>query len=174
MKISYLLLLYIAIGLVLPACSKTDSKPHAELSAELNSTAPEFTLKDLSGRNISLSAYKGNVVLLEFWATWCSPCKESVPALVKLKKKYDQKGFIIIGVSMDADSDASEKVRQFSASYSINYPVVLANEATLKTYNVKSIPTSILIGKDGKIVDIYKGYSDEFGNNISAQIEKLL
>ncbi len=174
MKKSYLLLLFFALGLVAVACSKTDSRSPAGSSAELNAAAPDFTLKDLSGRNVSLSDYKGKVVLLEFWATWCPPCRASVPALVALKKKYEQKGFILLGVSIDSDSDASEKVKQFSVAYNINYPVLLANEATPNAYNVISIPTSFLIGKDGKIVDIYRGYSEEFDNNVSAQIEKLL
>jgi cytochrome c biogenesis protein CcmG/thiol:disulfide interchange protein DsbE len=174
MKKCYLLLLFFVLGLVLVACSKSDSKSPAVSTAELNSAAPDFTLKDLSGRNISFSDYKGKVVLLEFWATWCPPCKASVPALVELNKKYEQKGFIVIGVSIDTDPDASEKVRQFTASYNINYPMLMANETTSHTYNVISIPTSFLIGKDGKIVDIYRGYSEEFENKVSAQIEKLL
>lgn len=170
----YLLLLFIAFGLFAVACSKTDSTPPAGSSAELNSVAPDFTLKDLTGRNISLSDYRGKVVLLEFWATWCPPCKASVPALIALKQKYEQKGFVVLGLSIDTDSDALEQVRKFSIAHNITYPVLLANEATPKTYNVISIPTSFLIGKDGKIVDIYKGYSDEFSNRVSSQIEKLL
>jgi cytochrome c biogenesis protein CcmG/thiol:disulfide interchange protein DsbE len=174
MKQLYLLLLLFSFGSIVPACSKTDSKPPAKFSADLNATAPDFTLKDLSGGDISLADYRGKVVLLEFWATWCPPCKASVPALVKLEKKYEQKGFTVVGLAMDSDSDASEKVRQFSASSHINYPVILSDEATKKLYNVISIPTSFLIGRDGKIVDIYKGYSDEFENRIAAQIEKLI
>ena len=174
MNKSYLNLLVIALALVAVACSKTDSKLPAESSAEINDAAPDFTLKDLTGRNISLSDYKGKVVLLEFWATWCPPCKASVPALVALHKKYEQQGFIVVGVSIDSDSDASEKVRQFSASHNINYPVLLANETTPKLYNVISIPTSFLIGKDGNIADIYRGYSEAFDSKISARVEKLL
>lgn len=170
----YLLFLFIALGIVSFACSNTDSKSPGGLSAELNAAAPDFTLKDLTGKNISLSDYKGKVVLLEFWATWCPPCKASVPALVALNKKYGQRGFIVVGLSVDTDSDVSEKVRQFSASHNITYPVLLADEATQKKYNITSIPTGILIGKDGYIIDIHKGYSDEFDNKISAQIEKLL
>ncbi len=174
MKKYYFLFLLFALGLVVAACSKTDTTSPAGLPAERNAVAPDFALKDLTGRTISLSEYKGQVVLLEFWATWCPPCKASVPALVELTRKYGQKGFIVIGVSIDTDSDASEKVRQFSATHNINYPVLMANETISKTYNVMSIPTSFLIGKDGKIIDIFKGYSEEFDHKISAQIEKLL
>ena len=165
---------FIGLGLVAVACSKKDGKSPAGSYAELNAAAPDFTLKDISGRNISLFDYKGKVVLLEFWATWCTPCKASVPALVALNRKYEQKGFIVLGVSIDTDSDASEKLRQFSASHNITYPVLLANEVTPKLYNVISIPTSFLIGKDGKIVDIYRGYSEAFTKKVSAQIEQLL
>jgi len=174
MKKSYLLLLFFALGIFVVACSRTDSNSPTRSSAVLNAVAPDFTLQDISGRNISLSDYKGKVVLLEFWATWCPPCNASVPALVELTRKYEQKDFIVIGVSIDSDSDASEKVRKFSSSHNINFPVLLANETTAKIYNVISIPTSFLIGKDGKIADIYKGYSEAFDNNVSAQIEKLL
>ena len=160
MNKSYLNLLVIALALVAVACSKTDSKLPAAVSAEINDAAPDFTLKDLTGRNISLSDYKGKVVLLEFWATWCPPCKASVPALVALHKKYEQQGFIVVGVSMDTDSDASEKVRQFSASHNINYPVLIANEAIPKLYNVISIPTSFLIGKDNCPCKSYRAQID--------------
>ncbi|MBI5632072.1 MAG: TlpA family protein disulfide reductase [Nitrospirae bacterium] len=179
MNKGYFLLLFIVLGLVATACSKKDSKSAESQSAvgssaELSTVAPDFTLKDLTGKNISLSDYKGRVILLEFWATWCPPCKASVPILVELKKKYEQRGFIVIGVSIDTDSDASDIVRQFSASYNINYPVVMADEMIQKKYNIISVPTSFLIGKDGKIVDIYKGYSEELDGKLSAQIEALL
>ncbi len=180
MKNIYFLLISFTLALVVAACGKTDTTSSTDTrsslvsSGEINATAPDFTLKDLSGRNSSLSDYRGKVVLIEFWATWCPPCKASVPSLVGLQKKYGQKDFIVLGLSIDTDSDASEKVRQFSAAYNINYPVLLANETIQKNYNVISIPTSFLLGKDGKIIDIYRGYSDEFDTKVSAQIEKLL
>lgn len=174
MKKSCFLIIFIASFLVVAACTKTDNKPPVRISAELNSDAPDFTLKDLSGRNISLSDYRGKVVLLEFWATWCPPCRASVPALVELNNKYGQRGFVVLAVSMDTDSDASDNLSHFSVSNKINYPVLFADEAAPKAYNVVSIPTSFLIGKDGKIVNIYRGYSDELDNKISAQIVKLL
>lgn len=174
MKNRHIFSLLIALCLVAAACSNKDSKSSGESSADLNSAAPDFTLVDISGRNVSLSDYKGKVVLLEFWATWCPPCKASVPAMTALYNKYEQKGFVVVGLSMDTDSDAMEKVRQFAALHSIAYPVLLANETTPKQYNVMSIPTSFLVGKDGKIVDIFRGYSEDFDKNVSARIEKLL
>lgn len=174
MKKNCLLFLLLALALLVPACSKPDSKSPGGLSAERNAAAPDFALKDLSGRNISLSDHKGKVVLLEFWATWCPPCKASVPALIELNRKYGQKGLVVIGVSIDTDSDALEKVKQFAAAHNINYPVLLADEVVQKAYDITSIPTTILIGKDGKVVDVYKGYSEELDKTLSVQIGKLL
>ncbi|MBI5848381.1 MAG: TlpA family protein disulfide reductase [Nitrospirae bacterium] len=174
MNKAFLLLLIFVLGLAMTACNRTDSTSVVVLSAEINGAAPDFTRKDLSGKSITLSDYKGKVVLLEFWATWCPPCKASIPGLIALHKKFEQKGFIILGVSIDTDSDALEQVRRFAASHSISYPVLLADESMPKQYNVVSIPTSFLIGKDGKIVDINKGYSEDFDKRLSAQIEALL
>lgn len=170
----FCLFLFIVIGFASFACNKTDSKTSIGPTAEVNAAAPDFTLKDLTGKNISLSDYRGKVVLLEFWATWCPPCKAALPALLALNKKYEPKGFTVIGLSIDTDSDVSEKLRQFSALHTITYPILLADEETQKKYNIVSIPTSFLIGKDGKVIDIYRGYSEEFDNKVSAQIEKLL
>ncbi len=174
MKNRSILLLCVLLCLVAAGCSKKESASLVESTAEINAAAPEFALGDIAGRNISLSAFKGKVVLLEFWATWCPPCKASVPAMSALHDKYAQKGFSVIGVSIDTGSDALEMVRQFASSHNITYPVLLANETTPKLYNVTSVPTSFLIGKDGKIVDIFRGYSEEFDKLVAAKIEKLL
>ena len=174
MKRTSIFLIAIALCLAAGACNKKENASTALPSAQISAVAPDFTLADISGKNVALTDFRGKVVLLEFWATWCPPCKASVPAMVALHNKYGQKGFSVIGVSIDTDSDALEKIRQFAASNNISYPVLLANNATPKAYDVVSIPTSFLIGKDGKIVDIFRGYSEEFDKNISAQVEKLL
>jgi peroxiredoxin len=171
---TYLLLFLWALGLALSSCSKNDSKPAVEASAQIGRIAPDFTLKDVSGKDISLSSYKGKVVLLEFWATWCPPCKASVPDLIALQKKYYERGFTVLGVSMDTDSDVAAKVSRFSASHEINYPLLIANDDVPKTYHVMSIPVTFLLAKDGTIMESYVGYAGTFGEKISAEIEKLL
>jgi peroxiredoxin len=174
MKNTYLLLLLWVLCLVPLSCSRTDNKTEIQSSAKVGGSAPDFTLKDISGRDTALSAYKGKVVLLEFWATWCPPCKAAIPELVALQDKYHERGFTVIGVSMDSDSDAAAKVSEFSSSHRINYPLVIANDDVPNSYNVMSIPASFLIGRDGTIIESYMGYSDDFGKTVSARIEKLL
>jgi thiol-disulfide isomerase/thioredoxin len=116
----------------------------------------------------------GKVVLLEFWATWCPPCKESIPELVELDKKYRERGFTVLGISLDTDSDAAAKVARFSSSHGITYPVLIADETVSMTYKVMSIPTSFLIGKDGTIIASYIGYFEDYGKKVSTDIEKHL
>jgi peroxiredoxin len=165
-------------GLVLSSCSRTDtaSKGRAgeEPSAQVGGSAPDFTLKDVSGKDTPLSSFRGKVVLLEFWATWCPPCKAAVPELKELHGKYHDRGFAVVGVSVDADSGAAAKVAQFSSSYNINYPLLIANDKVTRAYSVMSIPVSFLISKDGTIVESYVGYADNFGQKVSARVEKLL
>lgn len=111
--------------------------------------APDFALPDLSGRPLNLSSYRGKVVLLDFWATWCEPCREEIPHFVELQNKYRDRGFQIIGVSMD---DSPEPVRNFCQQFEINYPVVMGNAKTGELYGgVLGLPIAFLIGRDGRI-----------------------
>ncbi len=127
-------------------------------TTELNSadqTAPDFTLTDTKGKKISLSDYKGKVVILDFWATWCPPCRRGIPDLISIKKEYKNK-IVIIGVSLDVDT--KKNVVPFMKSYGINYPVVYATNQVVKDYgNIDAIPTSFIIDKDGKIVNQHIG-----------------
>src|SRR3954454_24302060 len=93
--------------------------------------APDFTLTDLEGRPLQLSAFRGKVVLLDFWATWCAPCKVEVPHLVALQKKYEPRGLHIIGISMDDDA---APVKIFSREFGVNYPIVLGNADLAQSY----------------------------------------
>jgi peroxiredoxin len=177
LKRQLLLLLACALGLVVPSCSRTDSTQghkQAEPSAQVGGAAPDFTLKDITGADRSLTSFKGSVVLLEFWATWCPPCKAAVPELVELHRKYHERGFTVIGVSVDSGSDVASVLSRFSASEQINYPLLIADEAVPRTYNVTSIPVGFLIDRNGTIVETYMGYSYDFGKNVSSRIEALL
>jgi cytochrome c biogenesis protein CcmG/thiol:disulfide interchange protein DsbE len=172
-KISIILLL-ITFGLALYACGKKDNQPVAEFSAEVGSAAPDFVLKDIAGHDRTLSSFKGKVVLLEFWATWCPPCKEAIPEMVEFQRKYGEKGFTVLGISLDTDSDAAAKVARFSSSHGITYPVLIADEGISAAYNVMSIPTSFLVSKDGTIIASYPGYFEGYGEKVSIDIEKHL
>jgi thiol-disulfide isomerase/thioredoxin len=110
----------------------------------------DFTFKDLDGKNVALSSFKGKVVLLNFWATWCGPCKAEIPGFVELQAQYGDK-LAIIGFSVD---DPADKAKAFAAAYKINYPILLGegNEELQEAYGpIWGIPASFLISKDGKV-----------------------
>jgi peroxiredoxin len=114
-----------------------------------HSMAPDFSLPDLTGQQLRLSSYRGKIVLLDFWATWCDPCRDEIPHFVELQNKYGGQGLQIIGVSMD---DGPEPVREFSQRLKMNYPVVMGTADTGELYGgVLGLPIAFLIGRDGRI-----------------------
>jgi thiol-disulfide isomerase/thioredoxin len=122
------------------------------------SLAPDFSLPDLGGQKLDLSFYRGKVVLLDFWATWCDACREEIPHFVELQNEYGSQGLQIIGVSMD---DQPEPVRAFYQRFKINYPVVMGNAKTGELYGgVFGLPIAFLIGRDGRIYSKHMGATD--------------
>jgi peroxiredoxin len=118
--------------------------------------APQFELKDLAGKSVRLSDYQGKVVLLNFWATWCPPCKEEMPWFVDLQQRYGAQGLQVIGIAMD---DAGEKaVGTFTQKLGVNYPVLMGKESVAEAYgNVQFLPDTFYIGRDGKILKHVQG-----------------
>jgi cytochrome c biogenesis protein CcmG, thiol:disulfide interchange protein DsbE len=111
--------------------------------------APDFTLPQLDGQTLRLSSYRGKVVLLDFWATWCVPCREEIPHFLELEDKYRADGFEIIGVSMD---DGPEPVRSFSREFHMNYPVVMGNAKIGELYGgVLGLPIAFLLDRNGRV-----------------------
>ncbi len=114
--------------------------------------APDFTLQSLDGQSMRLSDLRGKAVLLNFWATWCSPCKIEMPWFIELQKQYGAQGLQIVGVAMDDSS--KEDIAKFAKDMGVNYPVLLGKEAVGEAYGgVPALPESFFIGRDGKIVD---------------------
>jgi len=129
------------------------------LPAGARGEAPDFTLNDMTGKPITLSQYKGKVILLDFWATWCGPCAQEIPHFVELSKKYQDKGLAIIGVSIDEGGAAA--VKPFIEEHKVDYPIVLGNADLEKSYGgIQGIPTTFIINKSGKVVDSFVGYRD--------------
>lgn len=130
----------------------------AAASAQQGALAPDFRLADLNGRALNLSSYRGKVVLLDFWATWCVPCREETPHLVDLQNKYGSQGLQVIGVSMD---DGPEPVRDFYQHYKMNYPVVMGDARTGELFGgVLGLPIAFVIGPDGRITSKHIGSTD--------------
>jgi len=120
------------------------------------STAPDFNLKDAKGHAVRLSDYRGRVVLLNFWATWCGPCQIEIPWFVEFENKYGAQGFTVLGISMD--EDGWNAVKRFLAAKDVNYQVVLSNEEVNQLYGgIESLPTTLLIGRDGRTEFFHSG-----------------
>jgi peroxiredoxin len=119
----------------------------AQSRPSAHETAPDFLLRDLGGRNIHLSDYKGKVVLVNFFASWCPPCKMEIPGFEKMYTSHQDRGFAVIGIGLDDVSPS------FINEMGITYPVVAANDNVVSDYgNISSIPVSFLVGKDGRII----------------------
>ncbi len=124
-----------------------------------SASAADFKLQDLDGKTVRLSDFKGKPVLIDFWATWCPPCRASIPEIEKLYKKYSSKGLVVFGISLDeGDWDA---VKSFAAEVGITYPVLKANEDVASQFQVRSIPMVVIFNKEGKIVKRYLGLSGD-------------
>jgi peroxiredoxin len=136
--------------LVLPA-----RVPAVPTAAKVRKAAPDFTLDGSNGAPVRLSDYRGKVVLLNFWATWCHGCQLEIPWFVEFQDKYKDGGLAIIGVSMD--SDGWKSVKPYLEEKKLNYPVVIGNEGLGKRYGLTGMPMTLLIGRDGKIADSYSG-----------------
>ncbi len=123
--------------------------------------APDFTLPQLDGHDLRLSSYRGKVVLLDFWATWCDPCREEIPHFVDLQQRYGDRGLQIIGVSMD---DSPDPVRPFYQQFHMNYPVVMGTAQTGAMYGgILGLPIAFLITRDGRIYAKHIGATQRRG-----------
>ena len=131
-------------------------------NADSSKTAPDFTLKDLSGNSVSLQQYRGKVVLLDFWATWCQPCRYSIPELVELQDKYKDRGLVVIGISVDNPLQVNNNyISAFKEKYKVNYTILRADQETTVKYfgnGNYAIPTMFFINRDGMIVNKRMGF----------------
>ncbi|MDH4162520.1 MAG: TlpA family protein disulfide reductase [Nitrospirota bacterium] len=134
------------------------------------SAAPDFTLKDLAGKAVHLGDLKGKVVLVEFWATWCPPCRESIPGMERLHKAYQGKGLVVLGVSMD--TSGLDEIRSFAKEFGISYPVLRGDDEVAAKYMVRAIPMVYIVNKDGMIAKQYLGGAEE--GDLEKDIKSLL
>ncbi len=154
--------------LSLAACNTTRSVKAAVKPEKDRKSAPEFTLKDAEGKAVKLSDYKGKVVLLNFWATWCGPCKTEIPWFMEFEQQYKDRGFAVLGVSMD--DDGWDTVKPYIMSRKINYRVLLGNDMVGSLYGgVDSLPTTFVIDRGGRVAVVHIGLVSrtEYQNDIT-------
>src|SRR5215475_3911815 len=144
---------------------------HAPSFLGYGTPAPNFTLQTLDGKNLSLSDLRGKAVLVNFWATWCGPCKIETPWLVEMQKQYGSQGLQVVGVAMD--DSGKDEISNFAKEMGMNYPVLLGKEAVGDAYGgVPALPESFFVGRDGKIVDRIIGLRDR--QDIEDSVKKAL
>jgi len=146
-------------------------KPAPRPAAMERKPAPPFTLRDARGQTVRLSDYRGKVVLLDFFATWCGPCKIEIPWFIQFERRYKDRGFSVIGVAMD--DEGWDVVRPYVAALRMNYRVVVGDDATSRAFGgIDALPTTFLIDREGIIVDRHVGVASR--GDFEDGIERLL
>jgi peroxiredoxin len=144
------------ICLTFSGCSSPKAVKAAVKAEKDRKPAPDFSLKDVNGREVKLSDYKGKVVLLNFWATWCGPCKIEIPWFIDFEQRFKDRGFAVLGVSMD--EDGWESVKPYLEGRKVNYRVVIGNDEVADQYGgVSSLPTSFILDQTGRIASVHVG-----------------
>jgi peroxiredoxin len=166
----------LAAALVFGYLAGCSSSPRAVNAASVKpdkerKVAPNFTLKDADGKVVHLADYKGKVVLLDFWATWCSPCKVEIPWFMDMQRKSKDRGLEVLAVAMD--DEGWEVVKPFVAKMGVNYRILAGNDATAQAYGgVDALPTTFLIDRTGKIAAVHVGLASK--KDFEDGIEQLL
>ena len=144
----------------------------ANVVAETKVQAPDFTLKSISGENKRLSDFKGQVVLLNFWASWCVPCRQEMPILNDIHKKYEALGFAVLGVNVD---QKSEKAIKYLKDTPVDFPVLYDPEGKVsKLYSVSAMPSTAIIDRDGNVRYIHPGYKEGDEQKYRNKIKDLM
>ena len=134
--------------------------------------APDFTLRTMNGPNLRLAEQRGRVVMVNFWATWCGPCRQEMPQLDRLYQKYRSSGFVLLGVNVDEDA---RKAADVATKLGVTFPVLLdTDKAVSKLYDLSTMPSTVIIDRDGKVRYLHRGYLAGYEDNYDKQIRELL
>jgi peroxiredoxin len=150
-----------ALALSLPALALAPSKP-----------APQFSLAARGGKTVNLAQYKGQVVMINFWATWCHPCREEMPLLESIYKKYGKMGFTLVGVNVEPDSKPAE---DWLKTTPVSFPILFDTKSEVsKMYDVNVMPSTVIVDRKGNVRVIHRGYKAGDENEYQDSIRKLV
>jgi len=142
------------------------------LALEVGGPAPDFTLKSRSGENIKLSELRGEVVMVNFWASWCAPCRQEMPLLEELYGRYADLGFTLLGVNVEEDSSAALDLLK---EIPVTFPILLDTRNDVsKLYNVIAMPSTVILDRDGKVRYVHKGYLPGYEDEYRKQVKELI
>ena len=161
----------LAVAAFLIACASCSKRSESAATAGGRKAAANFSLADAQGTEVALADYKGKVVLLNFWATWCGPCKVEIPWFIEFQQKYQDRGFTVLGVSMD--DDGWKSVRPYVASHKMTYRVVIGNDTVAQKFGeIDALPTSFILDRQGRVAAHHVGLVDK--SDYQNEILKLL
>ena len=144
----------------------------SQASVQLESNAPDFTLRSANGANLRLQEQRGQVVLLNFWATWCGPCRQELPHLNRIYDKYRSAGFVLLGVNIDDDPRLATEL---AAKLGLKFPVLLDGDKKVsRVYDMSAMPATLVIDRDGRVRHIHRGYRDGVEKTYEEQVRALL
>jgi thiol-disulfide isomerase/thioredoxin len=142
------------------------------MAAVISGAAPDFTLKSAGGENLRLSEYRGEVVLINFWASWCGPCREEMPLLDQLHSRYRSLGFTVLGVNVEEDP---HKAKELLKDLHVSFPVLFDDHSTVsRLYDIAAMPSTVLVDRNGNMRYLYKGYQPGLENIYAQQVRELI
>ena len=157
------------LGIVFSALAATSLAASGSLTGR---TAPDFALKSSTGENLRLSEYRGDVVMINFWATWCGPCRQEMPLLDELHSRYERVGFSLLGVNIDDDAG---KAMNMVSELGVTFPVLFDHRKEVsKMYEVDAMPTTVILDREGTVRHIHYGYKPGYEEKYLDQIRSLL
>jgi len=140
--------------------------------AKIGKTAPDFTLKSMSGQNFNLTEQRGNIILINFWASWCGPCRKEMPVLQELQDKYQDLGVQVWGINVEQENQAG---RDFLANLDLSFSIFFDETNKLsEAYNVEAMPTTVIVDRDGIVRYVYRGFKKGYGKKYAKAIKKLI
>jgi peroxiredoxin len=163
---------FIKTLLITMAVSLLSVPGQVDAAPRIGQPSPDFKTVSTSGQSISQENYRGHVLIIDFFATWCQPCRQSIPHLVEMNRKYARQGLQILGLSVDEEGERA--VKAFTDEFRVNYPLAMAGDSITADFGVRSVPVMYLIDKKGRIAEVYRGYSGEMSRSVELSIKRLL